>query len=137
MTIKKLAIILFHAFIGWVLCAATIYVGRSVTSMQTTLIIHVIAAPIYFVILSWIYFTRFNYTRPLQTALIFMGFIITGDFFVFALLINRSLAMFASLLGTWIPFALIFAFTYLTGWIVTRSSSGKRALSEYPSSEYH
>ena len=133
MTIKKLAIILFHAFIGWVLCAATIYVGRSVTSMQTTLIIHVIAAPIYFVILSWIYFTRFNYTRPLQTALIFMGFIITGDFFVFALLVNRSLAMFASLLGTWIPFALIFASTYLTGLIVTRSSSRKRALSEFSS----
>jgi|SRR5271157_528880 len=133
MTIKKLSILLLHAFIGWVLCAATIYVGRSVTSMQTTLIIHVIAAPIYFVVLSWVFFTRFNYTRPLQTALIFMGFIITGDFFIFALLVNRSLAMFASLLGTWIPFALIFASTYLTGWIVTRNSSGKRALSEFPS----
>ncbi|MGD0707577.1 MAG: hypothetical protein ABSA51_03895 [Anaerolineaceae bacterium] len=125
MTIKKLLILLLHAFIGWVLCAATIYVGKSVTSMQNTLIIHMFAAPIYFAVLSWIYFTRFNYTRPLQTALIFMGFIITGDFFVFALLINRSMAMFASLLGTWIPFALIFAATYLTGLIVTRNSSGK------------
>ena len=37
------------------------------------------------------------------------------DFFVVALIINRGLEMFASLLGTWIPFALIFTSTYLTG----------------------
>jgi len=47
--------------------------------------------------------------------LIFDGFVIAVDFFVVALLINRSMDMFASLLGTWIPFALIFASTYLTG----------------------
>ncbi len=121
MNAKKLGVILLHAFIGWILCAATIYIGKSVTSMQTTLVIHAIAAPIYFILLSWFYFTRFHYTSPLVTALIFLGFIVTGDFFVFALLINRSLEMFASLIGTWIPFALIFASTYLTGWIITRS----------------
>ncbi len=37
------------------------------------------------------------------------------DFLLVALVILRSLAMFASLLGTWIPFALIFTATYLTG----------------------
>ncbi len=41
------------------------------------------------------------------------------DFFVVALLINRSLEMFASPLGTWIPFALIFVSTWLTGLVVT------------------
>jgi hypothetical protein len=41
--------------------------------------------------------------------------VIAMDFFVVAMLINRSFEMFASLLGTWIPFALIFASTYLTG----------------------
>ncbi len=121
MNAKKLGVILLHAFIGWILCAATIYIGKSVTSMQTTLFIHAIAAPIYFILLSWFYFTRFHYTSPLVTALIFLGFIVTGDFFVFALLINRSLEMFGSLLGTWIPFALIFASTYLTGWVITHS----------------
>ncbi|MGB8214026.1 MAG: hypothetical protein WCE68_10755 [Anaerolineales bacterium] len=126
MTAKKVLILFLHVFIGWVLCAATIYIGKSLTSMQNALIIHAIAAPIYFAVLSWAYFTRFNYTHPLQTALIFTGFIIVADFFVFALLVNRSLDMFASLLGTWIPFALIFASTYLTGVIVTRKSSGER-----------
>jgi hypothetical protein len=42
------------------------------------------------------------------------------DFLLVALVINHSLAMFASLLGTWIPFALIFASTYLTGWYLQR-----------------
>jgi hypothetical protein len=37
------------------------------------------------------------------------------DFFVVALLVNKSLEMFASLLGTSIPLGLIFASTYITG----------------------
>jgi hypothetical protein len=37
------------------------------------------------------------------------------DFFIVAMLINRNFEMFASLLGTWIPFALIFVSTFLTG----------------------
>jgi hypothetical protein len=48
--------------------------------------------------------------------------VIAVDFFVVALLINRSLEMFASLLGTWIPFALIFTSTYLTGIYVTKKA---------------
>jgi hypothetical protein len=52
------------------------------------------------VLVSLLYFKKFNYTTPLQTALIFVGFVIIVDFLVVALLINRSLAMFASLLGT-------------------------------------
>jgi hypothetical protein len=34
---------------------------------------------------------------------------------------EKSYAMFACLLGTWIPFALIFASIGLTGWLVTRN----------------
>ncbi len=64
--------------------------------------------------------TRTNYTAPSQTALLFVGFVMVADFFIVALLILRSLEMFTSLLGTWIPFALIFASTYLIGLVVTR-----------------
>jgi hypothetical protein len=38
-------------------------------------------------------------------------------------MILRSFDMFTSLIGTWIPFALIFASTYLTGRVV----SGRRS----------
>ncbi len=115
MSRRKVGIILAHAVVGWALCAATMGIGMATTTINDALIIHAIGAPIFFVIVSMIYFEKFNYTTPLQTALIFVGFVMVVDFLVVALLINRSLDMFASLLGTWIPFVLIFTSTYLTG----------------------
>jgi hypothetical protein len=125
MNTKKIMIILVHAFIGWALCGATMGIGLATMTLENTLIVHAIGAPIFFTIISLIYFQKFNYTTPLQTAIIFVGFVIAVDFFVVALLINRSLDMFASLLGTWIPFALIFASTYLTGLYVLKHVRSK------------
>ena len=123
MTIKKIMIVLAHAFVGWMLCAATMGIGMSLTSLNNALIIHAIAAPIFFAGISLFYFRKFNYTAPLQTAFIFIAFVVAMDFFVVAMLINRSFEMFTSLLGTWFPFALIFMSTYLTGLFVTRKKS--------------
>jgi len=122
MNFKKFLTIVVYALIGWALCFATIGIGRALLPMQTALIIHAIAAPIFFVLLSMSYFTRFNYTTPLQTALLFVGIVIALDFFVVSLLILRSTVMFTSILGTWIPFALIFASTYITGLYITKNS---------------
>ncbi len=121
MAFNKILTLLAHAFVGWVLCAATMGIGMAVTTLNNVLIIHAIAAPVFFAGISLIYFRRFNYTTPLQTALCFLAFVVAMDFFVVAMLINRSFDMFASLLGTWLPFALIFAATYLTGRFVTGS----------------
>ena len=125
MNAQKTVVILAHAFVGWMLCAATIGIGMAVTSMNNTLIIHAIAAPIFFAGVSLVYFRKFNYTTPLQTASIFIAFVIAMDFFVVAMLINRSFEMFTSLLGTWIPFALIFASTYITGLWTTKTFQHK------------
>ena len=122
MTTKKLIVTLIHAFVGWALCFATMGIGMATTSLNNALIIHAIAAPIIFGCVAWVYFSRFYYTTPLQTALIFVGFVICADFLVVALIINRSLDMFASLLGTWIPFVLIFLSTYLVGKFVKGST---------------
>ncbi len=122
MNMKKLVIIFVHAFIGWVLCAATMGIGMATMTLESTLIVHAIGAPIFFVVVSLIFFRKFNYTTPLQTAMIFVGFVIAVDFLVVALLINRSLEMFVSLLGTWIPFGLIFVSTYLTGVSVLKNA---------------
>jgi hypothetical protein len=126
---RNLIIILVHALVGWALCGATMGIGMATTSLKNALIIHAIAAPVFFAIISLIYFRRFNYTGPLQTAFIFVGFVIVMDFFVVALLINRSLDMFTSPAGTWIPFALIFALTYLTGLYVEKARE-RKAISE-------
>lgn len=122
MNTKKWLILFVHAFIGWAFCTAAMVIPMTLISVETALIIHAIAAPIIFTSVSLVYFNKFNYTTPLQTALFFVSFIIIVDFFVVALMINRSLEMFASPLGTWIPFALIFTSTYVTGYMVTRSS---------------
>ena len=121
MTTKKILIILAHAFVGWALCAATMGIGMAVTTLDNTLVIHAIGAPIFFCGVSLVYFRRFNYTAPLQTAGYFLAFVVAMDFFVVAMLINRSFEMFTSLLGTWLPFTLIFASTYLTGRFLVRS----------------
>jgi hypothetical protein len=127
MNATKLTTLFAHAFVGWALCAATMNIGMATMPMQTALIVHAIGAPIFFTIISLLYFRKFNYTTPLQTALIFVGFVMIVDFTVVALLILRSLEMFTSLLGTWIPFALIFLSTYLTGLFTVKGAVHKLA----------
>lgn len=115
LSLKQIAVIVFFGAVGWALCGAIMFIGMAVTSMQTTLIAHAIGAPIIFAVVSWIYCSRFGFTKPLTTAVVFVGIVIFLDIFPVATVINRSFEMFTSLLGTWIPWALIFLSTYLTG----------------------
>ena len=127
MDVKKLLILLGHALVGWALCAATMGIGMAVAPIDVVLIVHAIGAPIFFAGVSLVYFSRFNYTTPLQTATAFVAVVIAMDFFVVGLAILHSLEMFTSLLGTWIPFALIFLSTYLTGWLVRKRTAASNA----------
>jgi hypothetical protein len=120
LTPKKVVIVLIHSFIIGVLCGATIGIGRSITTMESTLIIHVIAAPIFAALISLFYYRKFNYTTPLQTAGIFLLFIMAMDAGLVAPVFEKSYEMFKSVLGTWIPFAVIFSSTYVTGLILKR-----------------
>ena len=117
---RQIVVILMHAFMGWAICTAIMGIGMSVTSLQTTLILHAVGGPIAFIVLSIIYFIKFNYTGPLQTAIIFISFVIFMDVFVVALLILKSTDMFKSVSGTWLPFTLIFLATYFTGSVIRR-----------------
>jgi hypothetical protein len=119
----KTVVILLHALMGWGYCGALVGIGRQHFAMPTTLVIHAIGAPIGFALISWLYFRKFSYTPPLQTAFIFLAVVMGLDAFIVAPVMEKSYAMFASLLGTWIPFALIFASTYFTGLLVTRKSA--------------
>lgn len=113
--LKQVSVILLLGALGWALCGAIMFIGMAVTDLQTTLIVHAIGAPVIFAAISLVYFSKFNYTSALQTAIAFFVQVVLMDFFIVALLINRSLDMFRSPLGTWIPFGLIFLSTYLTG----------------------
>src|SRR5215471_7661421 len=80
MSIKKLVTIVVYTLIGWALCFATMGIGQALLPLQTALIIHAIAAPIFFMFLSVSYFKRFDYTTPLQTALLDVSIVIALDF---------------------------------------------------------
>ena len=89
--------------------------GLSLTTVESALIIHAIGAPILALIISIVYFKKFNYTTPMQTASIFLLFIIVMDAGIVAPFFEKSYDMFKSPLGTWIPFILIFISTFSTG----------------------
>ena len=120
LSIRQMGVIAIHAVIGWALCAASMGIGLETTTEQNALIIHAIGAPIFFGIVSFNYFKKHGYTSPLKTAIIVVSFVIVVDFFLVAMVINKSFDMFLSPLGTWIPFALLFTSTYLTGTVITK-----------------
>jgi hypothetical protein len=108
-------VILAHAVVGWGYCGAVIGVGRQFLSVHTTLVLHAIGAPVGFALISFVYHRRWAFTSPMRTAVAFLGVVVALDLFLVAPVFERSYAMFSSVLGTWIPFALMFAATYLTG----------------------
>lgn len=116
--LKKTIIIIIHAFIGWALCGAIMGIGRAVTTIEITLIIHAVGAPILFAAITFLYVKKINFTTPLSTAIIFTLFVIAMDLFIVAPFIEKSFEMFQSFIGTWLPFLLIFSSTLLSATIL-------------------
>ncbi len=113
--IKRTAVLLGHAFVVWLICGVAIGIGRMVATLGVTLWIHAFVAPLAAAAVSFGYYRRFHYTTPLQTAVAFSAVALLLDACLVAPVFEKSYAMFASLWGTWIPFALIFLATYVTG----------------------
>jgi hypothetical protein len=118
---KGVAVAIIHGLVGWGLCGVTMSVGIKMTSIETALTLHALAAPIIFTALSLVYFHRLRSWSPLHTAVAFLGVVVAMDFFVVALFIERNFKMFESILGTWLPFLLIFISTWWTGLAVRRA----------------
>ena len=118
--IRRFSVVLGFALVAQLLCWAIMVIGQMVTSIENTLIAHAIGAPIIAVVVSSLYYKMFNYTTPLQTAIVFVSVVIAMDVLVVALLFEKSFEMFTSPIGTWIPISMIFLATYLTGLYITR-----------------
>ena len=115
MNTKRTFILLTHAFLIWAFCATIILAGRAVTTLDMALTIHLLATPVIATAISILYFRVYHYTSPLQTAFVFLMFAVLMDAGLVAPFIEKSYQMFTNALGTWIPFALIFIPTYITG----------------------
>jgi len=117
---KKIIIVIGHALMGWGLCGATIGIGRNLTSMGNALIIHAVAAPVIFAMISRFYFKKVNHFSPLFIATFFLGVVVLMDIVVVATLIEKDFSMFKSIIGTWIPFSTIFLSTFITGKLIKK-----------------
>ena len=118
--------VIVFGLIGQMGCWGLMIGGQAITTLDNALIIHAVGAPFVFALVSFIYFKKLNHTTPLITAICFAAIVILMDFFIVALLINQSFDMFLSPIGTWIPFALIFASTYLTGSLLRSDLKGTK-----------
>ena len=88
--------------------------------MENALIIHAIAAPVIFAMISMFYFKKVNHYSPLFIATFFLVFVVFMDVVVVATLIERDFSMFKSIVGTWIPFFTIFLSTFITGQMIRK-----------------
>ena len=116
---KKVLVATAHGMTGWALCGAVMGVAMHVTTLHRALVFHAAAAPLIFAAISSFYFRLPSPLPPLHAAIVFLATVAALDFFVVALAIEHGFTMFASILGVWIPFLLIFVSSWLTGWVCT------------------
>lgn len=107
------------AVTGWAVCAALMALLLLLTTPVVALWVHGIAAPLVFVSLASVYFSRRGAHEPLPTAFVWTAIVIALDAIVVAGLVQRSFTMFASVAGTWLPLTLVFTGVWVTGYITS------------------
>jgi hypothetical protein len=115
LSVKGVLLLLGLSMLVWLGCMGVMYASMNLFSLGVALVIHAMAAPVIAVVVARFYYTHFHFASPLVTSVFVTVVVILLDVLVVALLIEGSLAIFGSILGTWIPFALIFSATYLVG----------------------
>jgi len=111
--LKPQVTLIGFALVGWLICGATIGIGRQVLSMQATLIVHAVVAPLAFLGLGWSYARLFPATSAKRVGGTMLSIVVGLDAFLVAPFFEHSYAMFESWLGTWLPFALILVAAYV------------------------
>jgi len=111
--------LVLHGVAGWAACALTMGLLLAAGHPGIALALHALAAPLIFIAVSRHYFRVPGAREPQPTAFAFVGVVALLDLVVVAGLIQRSLALFGSVAGSWLPLLLIFAATWTTGEIVS------------------
>jgi menaquinone-dependent protoporphyrinogen oxidase len=112
---RSLPRLVLHGAIGWAACAATMAALLAATTLTVALVAHAIVAPLVFAAVARHYFRGRGARDPLPTALAFVAIVALLDLVVVGGLVQRSLVLFTSLVGTWLPFALVFLVTWAVG----------------------
>lgn len=109
---KRTALLLGYALTGWAVCGATVAIGRRLMSMDATLLVHAVVAGLAFGLLAWHYVRRYPDAAALRVSVTMLSVVIGLDVLIVAPFLERSYAMFRSVLGTWVPFTLILTASY-------------------------
>jgi hypothetical protein len=112
---KRIGTAITYAVLGWILCGATMGTALALTSEPRALLIHLLAAPVLAAAVTVLYRRRPSPIRPLAWAALLLGMIALLDAVVVAWLLLGTFEMFASVIGIWIPFALIFTTSTVVG----------------------
>ncbi len=112
---RRAAVLVAHAVVGWLACAGAMALLLARLPVEIALWMHVLVAPLVFSGLAAAYFRERAPLPPLAVAGAFTGIVVVLDAVVVAGIVQRSFAMFASFVGSWLPFALIFAVTMIVG----------------------
>ncbi len=110
--------LVLHGFVGWAFCAAVMGALLWTTTTPVAFALHALAAPLVFAFVARHYFHGRGARDPLPTALGFVSVVAALDLVVVAGLQHR-LAMFHSVVGSWLPFASIFLVTWLIGEVMS------------------
>jgi menaquinone-dependent protoporphyrinogen oxidase len=129
--------LLAHGVAGWAICAALMAVLMQTAGPTLAIAIHAAAAPLVFIGIAIHYFRARGARDPLPTALAFVAIVVVLDAGIVAGLVLRSFAMFESLVGTWLPFALIFLATWITGFAMSMMPAPKAGLTGKEARESH
>lgn len=123
----KTIVFLLHALAGWALCGAVMGIGMLLMPLHNALLLHLFAAPVIFAMVSLSYHKKVPSARPLLVAAGFMVIVMAMDFFLVAMVIQKSFAMFRSFLGTWLPFGMIFMSSWRTGMSMRKTSESAKS----------
>ena len=107
----------------WAICGAIMGIGPLFLSMETTLLVHAAGGPLGAVAATMVYYRFFGDMAPVGLAAVFLGTALVLDALVVSPLFVGDYGMFASPLGLWIPMALIFSATWLTGTMLLRKKT--------------
>lgn len=108
-----------YAVSGWALCGAMTGLLLWIATPAVAIVVHAIAAPIIFAPLAWRYFGAHGSRDPLPTAATWTATVLLLDGVLIAGLLQKSLAMFESVVGTWLPLALIFLVVWAVGGLMS------------------
>jgi hypothetical protein len=103
------------ALVLWGACGGVISIGRRLWSIDKTLRVHVVAAPLVAIVLAATHKELAPAFDPLLRAASLTAIVMLLDALVVAPLFERSYAMFQSVIGTWLPFGAIFVAAWAAG----------------------